>query len=84
MKLFKIALSLLMLLATQSEARRHHHRMPVRFGFQIGYPVTPMVYQPYYVRPCRVMMPVVYQAPCIRPHVGFSFGSGPFGFGFSF
>ena len=86
-KIALITLTVLGLTASLLEARptHRHHRSRFSFGMQVGAPVSPVIYQaPYYVRPCCA--PVVYHAPVVvaQPRVGFSFGSGPVGFGFSF
>ncbi len=78
------ALGLTASLAQARHGRRHNHGPRFSFGMQVGAPMAPVVYQtPVYVRPC--CQPVVYHAPVVvaQPRVGFSFGSGRVGFGFS-
>lgn len=80
------------LIAGNAPARPHHRnhfRPHVNFGLSFGFnapaPVVyrPVVYaQPYYTYQ-PVVTPVVYRPVIVRPQFGFSFGSGPFGFGFS-
>ncbi len=72
---------------TQAKHRRHHGPR-MSFGFSVGTPVVaaPVVYPVSYAQPrCACRPAYYYHAPIVRvrPHLGFSFGSGNVGFGFS-
>jgi hypothetical protein len=87
-KLLLVTLAALAATAGTIQAKRHHrhHGPRMSFGFSVGTPMVaaPVAYPVSYAQPCCACQPAYYYAPVrVRPHVGFSFGSGPVGFGFS-
>lgn len=72
-------------------AQARPNRFPIQPMVGFGFNMAQNMVQPVVgmVKPCGhvvtqvVKAPVVF-APCVRPVLGFAFGSGPFNFGFSF